>query len=113
MSLTYAAYSADASVIDKIAAYKISIASGASMATTGGSLDLTSLPYSSQMTVGFSGTSSKGTLTVSNGAQTAGVALLGNYLSSTFTAGSDGHGGTMITDAAKTSHATPILAARI
>ena len=72
------------------------------MASVGGSLDLTSLSYTSNMTVGFSGTGSGGTLSVNNGAQqSVTAALLGNYLSSAFAAASDGHGGTMITDAAK------------
>src|SRR5262249_37174128 len=42
--------------------------------------------------------SSAGTLTVSNGIATVNLSLQGNYLSSTWTVSSDGHGGTMVVD---------------
>jgi autotransporter passenger strand-loop-strand repeat protein len=38
-----------------------------------------------------------GTLTVTDGVNTANIALLGQYIASEFTAASDGHGGTLIT----------------
>jgi hypothetical protein len=41
-----------------------------------------------------------GTLTVTDGSHTANIALLGNYLASTFVASSDGHGGTNVVDPA-------------
>jgi hypothetical protein len=44
----------------------------------------------------FNGNSSGGTLSVTDGAHTANIALLGDYLASTFAASSDGHGGTNI-----------------
>jgi hypothetical protein len=47
----------------------------------------------------YSGTSTSGTLTVSDGTHTANIALLGNYMASIFVAGSDGHGGTSVLDA--------------
>lgn len=52
------------------------------------------------VTTSFSGTSAGGTLTVNDsvGPLTANIALLGNYLASTFTASSDGSGGTNIVD---------------
>jgi hypothetical protein len=37
-------------------------------------------------------------LTVTNGTQTAEINLTGDYLASTFTASSDGHGGTTVVD---------------
>ena len=46
----------------------------------------------------YTGTSSGGTLTVQDGAHTINIALLGNYLSSTFVATNDGHGGTSVVD---------------
>jgi hypothetical protein len=46
----------------------------------------------------YSGTAAGGTLTVTDGTHTANIALLGNYLASTFVASSDGHGGTSVTD---------------
>jgi len=44
----------------------------------------------------FSGTSSSGTLSVTDGTHSAAITLLGNYLSSTFTTSSDGRGGTLV-----------------
>jgi hypothetical protein len=61
-------------------------------------LDLASLAFGANMTVGYSGTASGGTLTVGNGTQSANIALLGNYLASTFVLSSDGHGGTFVVD---------------
>jgi hypothetical protein len=46
----------------------------------------------------YSGTASGGTLTVTDGSHTANIALLGNYLASTFVTSSDGHGGTNVVD---------------
>jgi autotransporter-associated beta strand protein/probable HAF family extracellular repeat protein len=46
----------------------------------------------------YSGNSSGGTLTVTDGSHTANIALLGNYLASTFVPSSDGHGGTSVID---------------
>jgi T5SS/PEP-CTERM-associated repeat protein len=46
----------------------------------------------------FSGTSVGGTLHVTDGTHSANIALLGNYLASSFVASSDGHGGTNIVD---------------
>jgi hypothetical protein len=51
----------------------------------------------------YSGNSSGGTLTVTDGINTANIALLGNYLASTFVASSDGYGGTAIVDPVLTS----------
>ena len=46
----------------------------------------------------FSGGTTGGTLTVSDGTHSANVALLGNYMASVFVASSDGHGGTSVID---------------
>jgi len=40
-----------------------------------------------------------GELTVSDGIHTANIALLGNYMASTFVMASDGHGGNLISEA--------------
>ena len=48
----------------------------------------------------FSGTSAGGVLSVTDGTNTARIKLAGDYLGTTFTASSDGHGGTMVTDSA-------------
>ena len=46
----------------------------------------------------FWATPTGGTLTVTNGTQTANIALQGNYLSSYWTVSSDGQGGTIVVD---------------
>jgi len=46
----------------------------------------------------YSGTASGGTLTVTDGSHTANIALLGDYMASTFVTSSDGHGGTNVVD---------------
>ena len=50
------------------------------------------------MTVGYSGTAAGGVLSIGNGSQAAHIALLGNYLASSFTLSGDGHGGTNVVD---------------
>ena len=39
-----------------------------------------------------------GTLSVTDSTHTANIALLGNYMASSFVPSSDGHGGTLVTD---------------
>jgi hypothetical protein len=63
-------------------------------------LDLRDIAFGSSTSVSFveaaGGTS--GTLTVTDGAHTANITLLGQYMASQFTSASDGHGGTLIGD---------------
>ena len=61
----------------------------------GDTLDLANLSYGAHMTLGYSvnGDGTGGTLSVSNGKQTANIALLGQYTASSFALSSDGHGG--------------------
>jgi CARDB len=62
-------------------------------------LDLVDVSFATlQGQPGYSGNSSGGTLSVTDGSHTVNIALLGNYLASTFVASSDGHGGTSIID---------------
>ena len=61
-------------------------------------IDFTDLNFGTIATPSFAGSSSAGTLTVTDGSHTANIALLGNYLASTFVASSDGHGGTLVVD---------------
>ena len=61
-------------------------------------LDLRDINFATVQTPNFSGDSSGGTLHVTDGLHTANIALLGSYLSSTFAASSDGHGGTSVVD---------------
>ena len=61
-------------------------------------LDLRDIASASVQNPTYSGTSLGGTLALTDGIHTANIALLGNYLASTFVVASDGHGGTLITD---------------
>src|SRR5262249_62292503 len=56
-------------------------------------LDLRDISFATIQSPTYSGTSTGGTLTVSDGTHTAKIALQGNYLASIFVASSDGHGG--------------------
>jgi hypothetical protein len=56
----------------------------------------------------YNGDASGGTLSVSDGRHSANIALLGNYLASTFTTASDGHGGTAVTDPAILGGVAPL-----
>jgi len=67
--------------------------------TTGGTaLDLGDIGFVGSTEATFAGTASGGTLTVTDGTHTAHIALAGDYTASTFTASSDGHGGTLVVD---------------
>ncbi len=61
-------------------------------------LDLSDVSYSANTTATFSGNANGGTLTITDGAHTANVALVGNYLSSNWDLSSDGNGGTIVVD---------------
>ena len=60
-------------------------------------LDLGDIAFTNAGEASFSGDASGGTLTVSDGTNTASIRLLGNYLGDTFVAASDGAGGVSIT----------------
>jgi large repetitive protein len=74
-----------------------------SIAEFGGldSIDLGDIAFGAGSTLGYAadGTGAGGTLSVGDGTHTAGIALLGQYIAASFVAASDGHGGTMITEA--------------
>jgi hypothetical protein len=61
-------------------------------------LDLSDVGYGPNTRASFSGNSKGGTLTVTDGSNTAHIALLGNYLSSGWTLSSDGNGGVVVVD---------------
>ncbi|QOZ34391.1 AIDA repeat-containing protein [Bradyrhizobium sp. CCBAU 53421] len=61
-------------------------------------IDFANISFANVQTPSFSGNASGGTLTVTDGTVTASIALLGNYMASTFTTSSDGHGGTLVVD---------------
>jgi hypothetical protein len=62
------------------------------------SLDLGDIGFVGSTEATFSGTTSSGVLTVTDGTNTAHINLKGNYTASTFVASSDGHGGTIVVD---------------
>jgi hypothetical protein len=65
----------------------------------GTSLDLEDIPFVSGTTsASYSGTTTSGVLTVSEGTNVATIMLVGNYTKSKFTLSSDGHGGTTVID---------------
>jgi hypothetical protein len=66
--------------------------------TGGTSLDLRDVGFVSAGEATFSGTTSSGVLTVSDGIHTAHITLIGNYTGSAFVASSDGKGGTIVVD---------------
>ena len=63
-------------------------------------IDLPGIAFDAQTTLGYSPNSNGtgGTLSVTDGAQSAKIALLGNYMASSFALASDNHGGTMVVD---------------
>jgi hypothetical protein len=80
-------------------------------------LDLADIGFTSGVTKAtYKGTTASGTLTVTDGTHTARIILIGNYTASTFTASSDGHGGTDVVDppaasVGRTPPAQPLVAA--
>jgi hypothetical protein len=70
--------------------------------TTGGTIfHLEDIGFVSSTEVTYSGTATSGVLTVTDGAHTAHITLIGNYLGSTFTASADNNGGVIIVDPPK------------
>ena len=63
-------------------------------------IDLGDITFGKQTKVSFKEDKNhlSGTLTVTNGTQTASLTLLGQYSTGNFNLASDGHGGTMVTD---------------
>ena len=66
----------------------------------GNYLDLADIAYVASNKPGYMPNSGNtgGTLSVTDSTHTANIALLGNYMASSFVPSSDGHGGTLITD---------------
>jgi hypothetical protein len=59
-------------------------------------LDLGDIGFVSAAEATFSGTAASGVLSVSDGVHTANITLVGDYLTTTFVASSDGNGGTSV-----------------
>jgi hypothetical protein len=70
------------------------------------SIDLPGIRFGVHTTLGYSDNSSNtgGTLRVTDGSHIAKLALLGNYMAGSFVTATDGHGGTLITEAAQTAN---------
>jgi hypothetical protein len=72
-------------------------------------LDLTDINYALGTTkAAYAGDATGGTLTVTDGTHVANIALLGNYIASTFVTASDGYGGTLVTEGPQTAQ-PPLL----
>ncbi|MGY4418773.1 hypothetical protein ACVWY2_001198 [Bradyrhizobium sp. JR6.1] len=59
-------------------------------------IDFADIAFSKAVVPGYSGDSTGGTLSLTDGTHAANIALLGNYIASTFVTSSDGHGGTLV-----------------
>jgi hypothetical protein len=68
-------------------------------------LDLVTLAYQGNSTPTYTpnAANTAGTLTVTEGAQAVSIALVGSYSAGSFVASNDGHGGTFVTDPAKSA----------
>lgn len=75
-------------------------------------LDLADIGFSANTSLSFTSNSQNtgGTLTVSDGTNTANILLLGQYSAASFAIASDGHGGTSVVDPAATQSTTHSLA---
>ncbi len=67
------------------------------------SLDLLDIAFTGTTTAHYSGTTTSGVLTVTEGANTAKITLEGNYLASTFTLSAAPGGGTLVVDPPRTA----------
>jgi aryl-phospho-beta-D-glucosidase BglC (GH1 family) len=73
-------------------------------------IDLKDIVFASGVSESFSGNTTGGTLTVTDGQNhTTHIALVGNYVNSTFSLSSDGHGGTIVIDPVTSDQASGIL----
>jgi hypothetical protein len=75
----------------------------------GNTIDLRDIGFGPGTTLGYSGSTDGGTLTVSDGTNTAAIALLGNYMATAFATATDGHEGTSVTIAGASSNQDPLL----
>jgi hypothetical protein len=66
-------------------------------------IDLPSIAFGPPTTLGCAenSTNTGGTLTISDGAHVASIALLRNYIAATFATAAHGHGGTLVSEAAQ------------
>jgi hypothetical protein len=109
------AYGGQVTFTDAIGILKLDHASTFSGTVAGMSgqdtLDLADINFATVQQPALSGSTSGGMLNVTDGTHTANIALLGNYMASTFVTSSDGHGGTYVVDpsvAGQTTLAQPM-----
>lgn len=67
------------------------------------SLDLEDIAFGGSTKASYSGTTTSGALTVTDGSHTAKIHFAGNYTASTWTLSSDGHGGVIVVDPTATN----------
>jgi hypothetical protein len=72
-------------------------------------IDFADIDPTKVQTPSYTGDASGGTLSVTDGTHSANIALLGNYLASTFVPTSDGHGGTAVIDPAVLGGVAPLV----
>ena len=74
-------------------------------------IDLPSIAFDQQPTLGYLPNSNQpgGTLSLTDGSHSANIALLGNYIASSFAVAGDNHGGTMVVAEASQSGIQPLL----
>jgi hypothetical protein len=78
-------------------------------------IDLPGIAFGADTTLGYLPNSKQtgGTLSITNGTHSANIALLGNYMASSFVMESDNHGGTMVVaEASQTSNHTLLTTAQ-
>jgi membrane-bound inhibitor of C-type lysozyme len=75
-------------------------------------IDLRDIDFTAKTRTSYlaKGATNGGTLSVGDGVHIANIALLGNYLASTFVASSDGHGGTLVSEQQMASQNQPLAA---
>ena len=72
-------------------------------------IDLRDIAFGASTTLGYSGDTNAGTLTVSDSTHGANIAMLGSYMASSFATSSDGHGGTLISGVDTSSGQVPLV----
>jgi hypothetical protein len=74
-------------------------------------IDFADIGFGAGSTLGYSGNKDKsgGTLSVGDGVHMANIELLGSYMASSFVSASDGHGGTLVTEAVQSATQMPVL----
>ena len=98
VNVTFASGATGSLILDASSQFTGTIA-GLNSSAPFNKIDLADIAFGSNTTVAYLASSADtGTLTVSDGTNTANIALLGQYSPTSFNIASDGHGGTMVVD---------------